>query len=90
MSRDNEIKPTEVFAGSSMQATMVQQYLEDNDIPAFLLNDNMGTLEPWVVQSAGINPVKVIVSSLDSEAAWQLIREFNNSEISDGTIDTQE
>jgi hypothetical protein len=90
MNSENDIKPVEIFAGNTMQATMIQTFLEDNGIQAFLLNDNMGTLEPWVVQSAGINPVKVIVSNLDSEAALKLIEEFNNSEIANDTTEDQE
>ena len=87
MNSENDIKPVEIFAGNTMQATMIQTFLEDNNIQAFLLNDNMGTLEPWVVQSAGINPVKVVVSSLDVQEASRLIEEFNSSEVSDDTVE---
>jgi hypothetical protein len=80
MDEQYDIKMVEVFAGELWQATMIQNVLEDSQINAFVENKLMGTLEPWVVSAGGVNPNKVIVSSVDYEQAIKLIEEFNNSE----------
>ena len=79
MEKQNDIKLVEVFAGELWQATMVQNILEDNQIQAFLENELMGTIDPWIVVAGGFNPVKIIVSNLNYEPAIKLIEEFNNS-----------
>lgn len=79
----NEIKPIEVYAGELWQATMVKNILEDNNIQAFLENEYLGSIAPWRVEAGGLNPVKVIVSSLDIDMAIKLIAEFNNSSVID-------
>lgn len=75
-----EIKSIEVFAGELRQATTVLEILNDNQIEAYLQNENMGTIAPWYVAAGGSNPVKVIVSTSDYDASMKLINEFNQSE----------
>ncbi len=77
----NQIKPVEVFSGELWQATMIKNVLEDNEIQAFLRNELMSNIEPWVVQAGGFNSVKVIVSSLDYDLSMKLIEEYNNSDL---------
>ncbi len=76
MENQNDIKSVEVFSGALWQSTTVQNILIDNNIKAFLENELMGTVAPWRVSAGGFNPVRVIVSNLDYEAAIKLIEEF--------------
>lgn len=89
MENENNIKSVNVFSGTLWQATMVQNILIDNDIKAFLENEQMGTVAPWRVSSGGFNPVKVIVANLDHEASIKLIEEFNNSSSQEETDEWQ-
>lgn len=85
MSESSNTKLVEVFSGEVWQAKMIQNVLEESQIPAFIRNELMGQIEPWAVTAGGYNPVAVTVSSLDHEAALKLIDEFNNSEAAEET-----
>lgn len=75
---EKDSKPTVLFSGTSMEAGMVQSFIEAHGIQAFLINDHMGTLEPWVVAAGGLNPVKVLVSESDYPEAAALLEEFHS------------
>jgi hypothetical protein len=65
MNTNKEDNLVEIFAGSSMEAEIVRNLLEDSDIEAFLKNEIMGTLAPWHTSPGGAGSVKVVVSNLD-------------------------
>ncbi len=75
----NEDKMAEVFAGELWQATMIKNILEDNNIRAFLNNEYLGTIAPYLADSGGMPNVTVMVNSHQREAALKLIEEFNKS-----------
>lgn len=79
MSKDKEIGPVEVFAGSAMQANLVRSILEDNDIEAFLKDEFIGTLYPWHASPGGAGAVKVVVSYQDYEKAKSIVAEYENN-----------
>lgn len=76
MSADNDVKPVVVFSGNTWEAGLVQNLLENEGIPAFLQNENIGTIAPWQTSSGGVAPVKVIVSSADLAEARQVVKTF--------------
>jgi hypothetical protein len=76
---ENENKPTEVFAGELWQATMVKNILEDNNIQAFLNNEYLSSIAPYMADAGGMPQVIVVVNSHQAESALKLIDEFNNS-----------
>jgi hypothetical protein len=76
MGTDN-ITIKEIFAGQLWEASMVKDILENNGIQAFLQNEYLGNIVPFQVAAGGMNPVKVVVSSLDYDAALLLVNEFN-------------
>lgn len=80
MKDQNDVKLVTVFEGEPWQVTMMQNILVENDIPAFIRNGLMGSIEPWAVTSGGLNPAQLMVSDLDSEAAARIIEEFNAAE----------
>lgn len=75
-----KVTPVEVFAGPLWKSTIVKEMLIDNGIQAFILNEFEGTIAPFRVQAGGIDPIKVIVSSLDYDMALRLIKEFNEND----------
>jgi hypothetical protein len=79
MKTENEMVPIEVFAGPFLQAEFVKSLLENAEIEVFLNDSINGTLVPWVVSPGGANPVKVIVSSLDSEKAKYIVEEYEEN-----------
>ncbi|HKG04808.1 MAG TPA: DUF2007 domain-containing protein [Pedobacter sp.] len=79
MKDQNDVKLVAVFEGEPWQVTMMQNVLVENDIPAFVKNNLMGSIEPWVLTSGGLNPAQLMVSEQQEAAAIQLIEEFNNA-----------
>lgn len=79
MKNRNEIKPVEVFAGTSLQAGMVKSLLENAGIWAFLKDDIIGTLAPWNAVPGGAGAVKVFVSSADLENAKMVVTNYENN-----------
>ncbi len=75
----NEDKIAEVFSGELWKATMIKTMLDDNCIPAFLNNEYLGSVAPYIVDAGGMPDVKVIVESRQEEEALKLINQFNNS-----------
>ena len=68
----------EVFSGSYFEAMNVRNLLEGNEISVFTQNEYMSNIEPWVVTSGGLNPVKIQVHMLDLEASKLIIYDYLN------------
>jgi hypothetical protein len=79
MDSHNEIKPVEVFSGTIWEAGLLKSILADEEIEAFLGDENTGTLAPWYTAAGGAGSVKVIVSSLDLERAMVIVEEFGRN-----------
>jgi hypothetical protein len=62
MSTVDKIEPVEVFAGTAWETAMVKSLLENADIEAFLKDEIIGTLSPWLTAPGGVGSVKVTVS----------------------------
>ena len=76
MKRKNENDPVEVFAGTTLQASMIKGFLENAEIEAFLKDDILGTLNPWWTDPGGAGSVKVIVAQYNYEKAKVLVDEY--------------
>lgn len=66
----------EVYNGDFPSASLIQQLLEAHEIPAFLKNSLMGSIEPFAVTAGGANPVSIDVHPADFNQAMALIQEF--------------
>jgi len=66
-----------VFAGTTLDAGMIQSLLEEQGIPAFIQNELMGSIAPWQIMPGGAGAVKVQVSSTNQERALQIINDFS-------------
>jgi len=76
---ENQSKAIEIYEGELWQATMLKNILEDNNIQAFLQDEFLGVIAPFIVQPGGSNAVKVFVSSENFSLAGKLVADFNNS-----------
>ena len=76
MDRQNDYEPTEVFAGSMVEAGIVKSILENSGIHAYLQDEMMGTLGPWYASPGGAGSVKIVVSHLDYETARIIVDEY--------------
>jgi hypothetical protein len=76
-----------VFNGPYFEAMNVRNLLEEKEISVFIQNEYMSSIEPWVVTSGGLNPVKVQVDEEDFEEAKIVVQNYldgnNNLELGD-------
>ena len=76
MTGNKEVHSVEVFAGTINEAIIVKSLLENSEIDSFLKDEIQGSMAPWVVAPGGAGPVKIVVSSVDAEAATLVVEEF--------------
>jgi hypothetical protein len=76
MKANNDIESVEIFAGTIWQAEMAKSLLEDAEIQAFLKDEVNGTMLPWITSAGGAGSVKVVVSSLDSGKAKEIVDKY--------------
>ena len=69
-------EPAIVYAGSFIDAAFVRSLLEAQGIRAFLLDEFMGTAEPWVTGPGGVGAVKVAVAGPDSKRAKPIVEKY--------------
>lgn len=79
MKKEKENYLAEVFAGNTMQATMVRSLLENAEIAAYLKDEFTGVIAPWHSEPGGVAAVKVLVSSQDLEKARLVIEEYERN-----------
>ncbi|MFZ9661241.1 MAG: DUF2007 domain-containing protein [Chitinophagaceae bacterium] len=78
MSKANDKnEPVVVFSGNIFEVGFIRSLLENEDIPCFLKDEYMGTIEPWVVSPGGAGSVKLLVPSEHQERALSIIRDQN-------------
>ena len=65
-----------VFNGPYFEAMNVRNLLEEEEITVFIQNEYMSSIEPWVVTSGGLNPVKLQVDESDFEKAESIIKNY--------------
>jgi hypothetical protein len=65
-----------VFNGAYFNAMNVKNLLEEKEITVFIQNEYMSSIEPWVVTSGGLNPVKLQVDESDLEQAESIIKNY--------------
>ena len=79
MKTDKEINPVEVFAGTTVQASILKSLLENAEIEAYLKDEFTGVLYPWHTTPGGVGAVKVFVSSVDYEKARIVVEEYESN-----------
>lgn len=74
----NKLEFVEIFSGELWQAEMIKEMLEDNGIQAYLGNELMGNIAPWIVTPGGTASVKINISTSDYTRSKELIDELNS------------
>jgi hypothetical protein len=69
-------KIIEIFSGSSWEAGMVKNLLENAGIKVFLKDEIIGTRSPVWVPSGG---VRVVISNLDYDKAKLVVEEYEKN-----------
>ena len=72
---------TDLFRGTYFEAMNIRNLLENEKIEVFTQNENMSTIEPWVVTSWGSNPVILKVNNEDFENAKKIIEDYQNGNL---------
>jgi len=78
MSTKNETVPVEIFSGNAMEVDIVKSLLENAEIEAFLKDEFVGTIAPYM--AGGMSPITVIVSSDDYDRARQVVEDYLKSD----------
>jgi hypothetical protein len=79
MKEKDDIRSVLIFSGTATEAAMVKSLLENAEIQAFLKDDVLGTMQPWVTSPGGAGAVKVIVSSAEAEMAKLVVDEYEKN-----------
>jgi len=81
MKMNQENDPIEVFAGTPWQVGMVKSLLENAEIEVFVMDEILGTLNPWWTSPGGAGPIAVFVSIKDYIKAKQIVDEYEKNQI---------
>ena len=72
-----------VFSGSQDEADFVRSFLQGHGIKAWLENETLGRIAPYLVSAGGVQPVKVVIPSEDVAVATELLKEAEDKEPGD-------
>ncbi|MFH1120927.1 MAG: hypothetical protein V1775_14000 [Bacteroidota bacterium] len=79
MSQHSHEEPVEVYAGTAWHAGLLKSMLEDTGIQAFLIDEIIGTLNPWWTAPGGAGSVRVVVDPSDLEKAKLIVLKFEDN-----------
>jgi hypothetical protein len=71
--REDELSPVEVFAGTEIEATMVKNLLENENIEAWLWNGILGSKQAIPIQTS----VTVVVQRRNYLKAKEIVNDYN-------------
>jgi len=86
MKETSHAEPVEVFSGNIIECGYVKSLLEANGIQAFIRDEFVGTISPWVVSPGGVGSVKVQVAQNNVAQANDLIRTLSIKEQEKGEL----
>jgi hypothetical protein len=70
-----------IFTGTYIETMNIRNVLENKNIEVFLMNENMSTLEPWVVSPGGQKPLILQVNEGDCEKAEKELKDFESGKL---------
>lgn len=70
-----------IFSGSYLETMNIRNVIENENIEVFLINENMSTLEPWVVSPGGQKPLILQVNEGDCEKAEKVLKDFESGKL---------
>ena len=86
MKETSHAEPVEVFSGNIIECGYVKSLLEAHGIQAFIRDEYVGTISPWVVAPGGVGSVKVQVAKNNVEQAIELIKSLSIKEQEKGEL----
>ena len=66
----------DIYRGSFSEVNNIKNVLEKIGVNAFVANQLMAKLEPWVVTADGFNPVVLKVADEDYDKSIAVIKEY--------------
>ncbi|MGQ1909396.1 putative signal transducing protein [Marinifilum sp. RC60d5] len=78
MNDQNQIKPVEIYAGSSWEVEMLKTILEDYNIKSFVKDEFIGSIAPHY-SAGGVGAVKLLIADADLEKATPIVKEFEQN-----------
>lgn len=75
-----------IFSGNISEADFIRTFLQGHGIPAWLEDENIGTLAPHYASAGGVQAVKVVISPADVVIATELLKEAKGKKIKDDWI----
>jgi hypothetical protein len=81
-----QAEPVEVFSGNIIECGYVKSLLEAHGIQAFIRDEYVGTISPWVVSPGGVGSVKLQVARNDAVQATELIKSISFNEPETGEL----
>ncbi len=79
MDKEQHIKPVVVFAGNSIEVSLVKNLLENAGIQAYLQDEIQGMIAPWVISPGGAGAIKILVSSADYVKAKEIVDDYQQN-----------
>ena len=70
-----------IFSGDFIEAMNIRNLLENINIEVFTANEQMSSIEPWVVSPGGFNPVILKVNNEDFDKAKKVIEDYRNGSL---------
>jgi hypothetical protein len=70
-----------IFSGKYIETMNIRNILENEKIEVFLMNENMSTLEPWVVSPGGQKPLILQVNEDDFENAERILKDYESGKL---------
>ncbi|MDR7372521.1 DUF2007 domain-containing protein [Flavobacterium aquidurense] len=70
----------EIFRGSYIEVMSIKNLLKNNNIDAFIANENMSNIQPWSVSAGGNAPAILKVTETEYNDAKKIITNYNNGE----------
>ena len=75
---------TNIFSGEIIEAMNIRNLLENENIEVFTLNENMSSIEPWVVSPGGFKPLILHVNDDDFEKAKKVVEDYGSGKLEVG------
>lgn len=79
MKQESDLDPVEVFSGTSWETGMLISLLKDNEIEAYLQDDNLGSVVPWLSVRGESGAIRVVVAKEDYERAMEVVTKFQST-----------
>lgn len=75
-----------IYFGTIIEVNLLKNELDQNNITAYLQDENMGVLTPARISPAGLSPFRIMISKNDKDKAKKIIHNFLKKKKNEKTI----